>query len=189
MSGGVVLRGALGVLTEEAPGVYYAPEPVVVDAATIAFLKDRAAANPRRKSMLCTHPSSAAAQHDILMVQHRSLYGRPHRHVGRAESLHVLEGEAIFVVYGPTGTVLDAVRMSTPQSGAPFYYRIPAETDHGLIIRSEWIVLHETTLGPFDRKTTCFPAWAPDGNDADATAVFIAATNSAIDAILTARHA
>jgi cupin fold WbuC family metalloprotein len=186
---GAVLRDALGVLAEEAPGVYYAAEPVVVSAATIAFLKERAAANPRRRSALCTHPSSAAAQHDMLMVQHRSCYGRPHRHIGRSEAFHVIEGEVVLAIHDAAGAVIDAVRMSSPASGLPFYYRIPAETIHGSLIRSEWLVLHETTLGPFDRRTTAFPDWAPDGSEPEATAAFVRSTAGAVDAILAARSA
>ncbi len=179
-----VLRDALGVLAEEAPGVFYAGEPVVVNAAAIAFLKERAAASPRLRSALCTHPSSAAAQHDMLMVQHRSRYGRPHHHVGRSEAFHVIEGEVVLAVFDPGGAIADAVRLGTPQSGAPFYYRIPAETIHGSFIRSEWLVVHETTLGPFDRRTTIFPAWAPDGSDPAATAAFVAGAERALGAVL-----
>jgi cupin fold WbuC family metalloprotein len=184
---GDVLRDALGIVAEEAPGIYYAAEPVVVSAATIAFLKERAAANPRKRSALCTHPSATAAQHDMLMVQHRSCYGRPHWHLGRSEAFHVLEGEVVLAIYAASGKLIDAMRMSSPGSGAPFYYRVPAETIHGTIIHSEWLVFHETTLGPFDRSTTAFPTWAPDGSDAAATAAFVRATSSAVDALLAAR--
>ena len=34
-----------------------------------------------------------------------------------------------------------------------------------LIIDSEFLVFKQTTRGPFIRKDTIFPDWAPDGKD------------------------
>ena len=36
--------------------------------------------------------------------------------------------------------------------------------NHMLLIRSEFLVFHEATEGPFLREKTVFPEWAPEEN-------------------------
>jgi len=45
---------------------------------------------------------------------------------------------------------------------------------HTLIIRSDVLVFHETTNGPFDRKDTVFAPWAPEDDDVDSVSIFMA---------------
>jgi hypothetical protein len=45
---------------------------------------------------------------------------------------------------------------------------------HTLIIRSDVLVFHETTNGPFDRRDTVFAPWAPQDGDVNAVSTFMA---------------
>jgi cupin fold WbuC family metalloprotein len=150
----------------ESPEVYYTDAPVVVaTAADIARLKAIASGNPRLRSRLCAHPSPAADLHEMLIVHHRDVYVRPHMHVGKPESFHLLEGSVEIVMFNEDGTIRDVIDMAEYGSGKPFFYRSPERVFHTLLISSEWLVFHETTAGPFDPAKTVFADWAPDGSD------------------------
>ena len=51
--------------------------------------------------------------------------------------------------------------MGNYQSGDVFYYRMNNELTHTLIIKSSYIVFHETSSGPFKKKNTKFANWSP----------------------------
>ena len=161
-------------LIEETPEVFYTSAPVAtVGAGDIAFLKERAAANPRLRCRLCLHASPSAAQHEMLIVHHRDAYVRPHRHERKSESLIVIEGDALAFTFDDAGGIASTIPLGPPGGSASFSCYMPAATWHGLAIRSEWLVFVEAAAGPFERSETSFPAWAPDGNDPAAAAAYI----------------
>ncbi len=106
----------------------------------------------------------------MLIVHHRDVYVRPHWHLGKSESLHVIEGEARAILFDHDGRVEAVMEIGPPGGDRPFFYRIAERRCHALIIDSEWLVFHETTAGPFDLAQTCFPDWAPSVAEADGVA-------------------
>lgn len=154
-------------LTAVSPEVYYAAARFpIADQGIIDHLLSTAASLPRKRCRVCFHADPKDSIHEMLIVHHRSCYVRPHQHLGREESLMVLRGEVDLTVFEPDGRLRRTVRMGGPDSGLPFYYRMPAETLHSLAIHSEWLVFQEVSAGPFDPACSLFPQWAPDGSDA-----------------------
>ncbi len=150
----------------ESDEVFYTTAAVVTAGPVdLDFLKARAAANPRQRARLCAHPAPGDRQHEMLIVHHRDVYVRPHRHLNKSESLLLIEGFATALYFNDTGSVEKTLSLGAAGSGRCFYYRMPAGVFHSLVIESEWLVFHETTAGPFDRTTSAFAPWAPDGND------------------------
>jgi len=139
---------------------------LAVDGSTIALLKDMALAAPRRRSRLCFHADPSAAQQEMLIVMRRSSYVRPHRHHGKAETLSIVEGECDAVLFNPDGLVTDVVAMSPAAEGGSFFYRMPDGQFHTVIVKSEWLVFLETTIGPFEPTMTEAAEWAPPESDA-----------------------
>lgn len=165
--------------------VYYmADARVIWDDTDIAFLKAQAAENTRRRCRLCAHPTSDATVHEMLIVHANDAYVRPHRHLGRAESFQVIEGTAIAAFFDEQGTVVDARRMTTPGNGGAFFYRIPENTFHSLIIESAWLVFHECVQGPFDPDRCEFASWAPDGEESAAAAAFTKSLETDLDGFI-----
>jgi cupin fold WbuC family metalloprotein len=160
--------GSVARARSESAEVRYATDAiVVVDAGDVAGLKRAAEENARRRIRLCAHHSTDDRVHEMLIVHARDTYVRPHKHVGKSESFHVIEGDVDVVVFDDGGQVADVIRMGAVPSGRPFYYRIADALFHTLLIRSEVLVFHETTAGPFQRADTVFAPWAPeDGDDA-----------------------
>ena len=151
----------------ENPEVLYADDRIVtVDAAAIAEMKRGAAANDRRRIRLCAHRGVDDPLHEMLIVHERDAYVRPHKHLGKSESFHVIEGEADVVMFDDEGLVTDVIPVGSVASGRAFFYRIADPLFHTLLIRSDVLVFHETTRGPFQRSDTVFAPWAPDDRNA-----------------------
>ena len=162
-------------LRAQSPEVYYSDDAIVaVDDITIAELKRIAAQNPRLRSRLCTHGDPSDGLHEMLIVHHREAYVRPHRHLGKPESFHVIEGTAQVLIFNGTGVVRDVLDMAPYGQGKLCYYRMPDDVFHTILISSEWLVFHEITAGPFDPSRTAFADWAPDGSDAVAAMDYMA---------------
>lgn len=159
---------------EESPWVVYSLEPVpIVGKAEIEALKVRATRNPLGSSRLCLHGGPSDALQEMIIINQRSAYVRPHAHIGKSESFSLIEGEAVFVLFDDEGNVLDAKVMGVESSGLPFYYRIGEGAWHALLLRSEWLVFHEATQGPFERARTRYPVWAPDGSSNEQNARYM----------------
>jgi cupin fold WbuC family metalloprotein len=149
-------------LTQLSPEIIYSDGGYfAADASIVAMLKTQAASAPRRRCRLCFHANSDAAQQEMLIVMHNSSYVRPHRHIGKLETLMVIEGTADTLLFDETGRVTETSAMSSPDGGGHFFYRMPDQLYHSLIFRSEWFVFLETTIGPFDRAMTEVAEWAP----------------------------
>lgn len=161
--------------------VIYSDEPIVkVTAADIRWLKEQAKRNPRRRIRLCTHRDITDALHEMLIVHGREVYVRPHKHLGKPESFHVIEGTVDVVVFEEDGSVRDVIQMGEYASGRAFYYRISDPLYHTLFIRSNVLVFHETTTGPFIRAESVFAPWAPEENDHPGRSAFLARLELAV---------
>jgi cupin fold WbuC family metalloprotein len=155
--------------------VYYSTAPIVTAGPSeLALLKRIAGATPRLRSRLCTHPDAQAPLHEMLIIHHREVYVRPHRHLGKPESCQLVEGEATAVTFDDHGKITRRITMRPPGSDGAFYYRMPERVWHCLLIESEWLVFHEVTMGPFEAVRTEFPIWAPDGSDPKAARSWLA---------------
>lgn len=164
------------------PEVFYADEAVVrVDHRDIAILIASANPMPRRRTRLCTHRSAEDRLHEMLIVHHHDAYVRPHRHVGRAESMHVIQGETDLVLFDEIGQVTEVIAPGDFASGRPFYYRMSDPIFHALTIRTEWLVFHEVTSGPLRREETSFASWAPPDEDTAAVARYLASVEAQLN--------
>lgn len=161
------------------PEVFYADEAVVrVDQRDITELVAEAEPMPRRRTRLCAHRSAEDRLHEMLIVHHREAYVRAHRHLGKAESMHIIKGETDLVLFDEAGAVTEVIGMGEFGSGRPFYYRMADAIYHALIIRSEWLVFHEVTSGPLRREESEFAPWAPADDDPAAVTAFLASVEA-----------
>jgi len=133
----------------------------------IAFLKHQAQISPRKRARICAHKSSDDALHEMVIVISADSYIHPHRHVGKAESFHIIEGEVDVAVFDDDGKLSDVIRLGPPGSSRAFYYRLSHSAFHTLLIRSDYLIVHEVTNGPFDRDQTVFAPFAPNEDRGD----------------------
>ena len=72
--------------------VYVSDGPIVkVSRDDVEELKRLAGRTPRQRVRLCAHHRAEDALHEMLIVLGRGTYVRPHRHVNKTESFHVIE--------------------------------------------------------------------------------------------------
>jgi cupin fold WbuC family metalloprotein len=154
--------------------VFVAEEDVVrVSRSDVSELKALAGGTPRKRARLCAHKDEGDLFQEMFIVHTKDTYVRPHKHLSKSESLHVLEGQADVLIYDEAGAVARAFRLGDYASGRRFYYRIPPGIYHSLIIRSGAFVFHEATTGPFDRSKSAFAPWSPEESDGAAVAAFL----------------
>jgi cupin fold WbuC family metalloprotein len=131
----------------------------------VARVVAKGTTNSRKRARLCAHPGPDDRLHEMLIVLDRGTYIRPHRHGGKAESFHIIEGELDVVIFHDDGTIREVVRMGPYGSGRAFYYRIMEPCYHSVLIHTPYALFHETTNGPFNRGDTEFAAWSPAEGD------------------------
>src|SRR5687768_8037033 len=86
--------------------VLIAATPIVtVSPADIEALKALALQNPRKRIRICTHKDTADPLHEMLIVHTRDTYVRPHKHLNKSESFHVIEGTVDVVIFNESGDV------------------------------------------------------------------------------------
>lgn len=154
--------------------VLYPGEPIVrVDADFIKSMKTQADANTRERIRLCAHREEGDDVHEMIIVHRAGAYVRPHKHLNKSESFHIIEGEADVVIFDDEGEVIEIIAMGAYSSGRHFYYRLTDPFYHTLLVRSEYVVFHEVTRGPFVRTETVFPSWAPEERNNQAFKSFV----------------
>src|SRR2546421_7204901 len=121
---------------ESAEVLYAAEGLVTLDAEAVAQLKRDARRNPRRRIRLCAHASVDDRLHEMIIVHERDCYVRPHKHLVKSESFHVIEHEVDVVIFDDTAGVADVIPMGTFASGRSFFYRLAEPMFHTLLIRS-----------------------------------------------------
>ena len=145
----------------------------MTDRSDIDLFKNLSSHNQRKRIRLCAHVEANDLLHEMLIVHERGVYVRPHKHPGKTESAHIIEGLVDVVVFDDAGQITSVIRMGDYTSGKTFYYRMATPVFHTLIIRSDVLVFHETTNGPFDRRDTIFAPWAPDDCDVSHAIAFM----------------
>ena len=163
--------------------VFVADEPVAsVGQKEMNLLKTTVHTTSRKRIRLCIHTDIENTLHEMFVVYMSMTYVKPNKHIGKDESLHILEGEADFIFFDDNGNITDIIPLGDRQSGRRFYIRVPATVYHTLIMKSETLVIHEVTPGPFRREDTVWAPWAPLETDAAAVDLFMNTLKSAVGA-------
>ena len=147
--------------------LFTADDVVKVDANDIEELKKKARQNPRRRIRICAHKKLDDSIHEMLIVHEKSCYVRPHKHIDKTESFHIVDGSADIILFDEDGQINKIIPMGDYASGRKFFYRLPPSRYHTLMIQSDVLVFHEITNGPFKLEDTVWASWAPLETDVD----------------------
>lgn len=168
--------------------VLYADEPIVkVGRQEIELLKEKAGTNQRQRVRLCAHKDVSDKLHEMLIVLKKNAYIRPHRHLDKVESFHIIEGAVDVVIFDEAGKITEVVQMGDYSSERKLYYRLSVPNFHTLLIRSDFLVFHETTNGPFDRAQSIYADWSPEEHDGTAGSEFMSHLADDVDNFLASR--
>lgn len=149
-------------LIQQSPEVFLAEGPIAeVGFRELETLKAAARTSPRRRARINAHPDSEDALHEMIIAIDRTSYIRPHKHLGKSEAFHIIEGDVDIIVFSDDGAIARVVPLGAPGSARSFYYRMSKPFFHTLIVRSDILVVHEITNGPFRPQATVFADFAP----------------------------
>ena len=133
LSDGVYLEeGSITLLTEE----------------MIIFLRNECLQAEKKRARINFHQSSSDLVQEMIVAIHRDSFIPPHRHFNKSESFHLIEGELTVVIIDEK-TFDEKTRVTLSASSFERYYRLNSCEYHLVIPRTEIVIIHETTQGPF----------------------------------------
>jgi len=154
--------------------VFYTNKTIAqIENSDIAFLKANLKKTERKRIRLCTHLNDKDKTQEMFIALSKETYIRPHKHLNKPESLHVLEGSADVVFFDDEGNIKKIIQLSNSSSKSCFYYRINEPTYHTFIINSDVFIFHETTQGPFKKTDSINASWSPKEFDFDKIKKFV----------------
>jgi len=160
-------------LIQQSPEVFLAEGPIAaIGQAELNTLKSAVNASAKRRARINTHADGEDALHEMIIAIDPTSYIRPHKHPGKSEAFHIVEGEVDIVVFTDDGEIDRIVPLGPPGGRRPFYYRMSNAFFHTLIIRSDLLIVHEITNGPFRPSATVFADFAPDDREVEKAAAY-----------------
>ncbi len=162
-------------LKEINPEVFFATDRVVmIKREDVEFLKNQAKVSPRRRARICAHRTVDDKLHEMTVALKASSYLIPEKHIVKVESYHIIEGVADVVIFDEDGNIIEVFRLGDYSSGLPFYFRVSNPSFyHTLILRTDYLVYHETATGPFQKSDTIVAPWAPSEYDTEAIEIYM----------------
>lgn len=150
---------------------FYCKEGIsCVDEGILNELK-KIAVEEERSVRICLHNSLEADLHNMLICQHINTYIRPHKHLSKSETYHIIEGEIALFIFNDEGEVIERFDMS-PQKKV--LCRIERNYYHTLIPITKHVIFHESRPGPFLKENdSFFPPWSISPDEKDKIAHFI----------------
>jgi len=160
--------------------VFVAEEQVVrFGAQQVAFVKRQAAVNARRRARICAHKSNEDNLHEMLIAIAAGSYIHPHKHIGKVESFHIVEGTVDIVLLDDVGAIVGVLELGDVSTGRSFYYRLSDSMFHTLLVHGDFLVIHEVTNGPFLKEETILAPFAPPEARREEVAAYVAEIVSA----------
>jgi cupin fold WbuC family metalloprotein len=160
-------------LVQKSPEVFLAEGPIAaVGEGEIARLKAAVKASSKGRARINAHPDGNDALHEMIIAIDASSYIRPHKHPGKSEAFHIIEGEVDIIVFKDNGEIDCVVPLGAPGGGRSFYYRMSKPFFHTLIIRSNVLIVHEITNGPFRPEATVYADFAPEDSESQNTVAY-----------------
>ena len=135
--------------------------PVRIDHALFAELRQVSISNGGKNVRVCLHDGPKARHHDMVILENRGKYYRPHKHRDKGEAFHVIEGRLGLFTFSDSGEVIDSCVLAPGE-----IYRVEENAYHAVLPMTKQVIYHENKPGPFTGEgDSIFPNWAPDGND------------------------
>ena len=146
---------------------------ITIETGDLKKLKESAQESELLRSRYCLHHDNEAQVHEMIIAFCIDTYVRPHRHINKTESFHVIEGELNIVFFDDNGNITRVLNMKPIGSDGPFVYRLANEQWHMVIPLIDETIIHEVTCGPFIKDESVFAPWSPEQDDKEGVAQFL----------------
>ena len=128
----------------------------------INILRDNFKMSERKRHRFCFHQNPDVMLHDIIISYDKNSYIPPNKHIGKPETLVILQGRIQVFLFNDNGKCIRALNLGPMQSDLPFILRIPPNTWHGLrCISDEPCIMKETITGPYSKESLMWADFAP----------------------------
>lgn len=155
-------------LVKKTNDVYLAPGCIIsIGDDEVNFLKSKIPFSSRGRVRINLHPNDDDLLHEMLIAVAPNSYIQPHKHPLKSEAFHIVYGAVDIVLFGDDGEIQGVISLAHGEKGVPFYYRMSKPTFHTLIIKSDLLIVHEITNGPFKEGGTIFGDFAPNELDVE----------------------
>jgi len=148
----------------------------------LSILREAARNSPKRRARINLHLNDDDLLHEMIIAVARESYVRPHSHPCKSESFHLIDGAVDVVIFDDAGAITQVISLDARRGEAPFYYRMSRPFFHTIIVRSDLLIMHETTNGPFRSGSAVYAPFAPAENDFAAVHAYMVELTRRVDA-------
>lgn len=132
---------------------------IVIDDSVIAWLKERLKATLGNTVRICLHPDASDQFHEMIIAHKRGGEFKPHKHLSKGESYHMIEGRLRVNIFDDNGKLASATVLARQGSGLAFMHRIPPNVWHSTEPDGDLVIFHESKPGPFTVGENVYPNW------------------------------
>tara|TARA_B100000575_G_scaffold289911_1_gene292583 strand:- start:863 stop:1300 length:438 start_codon:yes stop_codon:yes gene_type:complete len=118
----------------------------------IEKLKKKAFKSKLKRSRICAHKSDGDKIHEMFVCLHKDTYVAPHFHKNKTESYHIIEGKVDIYFFNKKGEVQNKILLNSKSKNQNFYLRLNPNIFHTLVPKTKYVIFHEVTNGPFNKK-------------------------------------
>ena len=102
------------------------------------------------------HNDVQSELHNMIIALKRNKFIYPHKHV-KSESYQIIEGKMALIYFSQSGNIENYVILSI---NAHLISRVDKNQYHAIIVLSDYVIYHETRVGPFESKNdSTTPSW------------------------------
>ena len=134
-------------------------DTIYIDRKKLEELKILAQKDPNKRARICLHKNDEEMVQEMIIAFCKDSYIRPHRHIDKSESYHIIEGRIEIIFYNDSGIEIDKVVLSDKIDEHPFLFRISNSAWHTVVPKSDFVIIHEVTKGPFNKNSSEFADW------------------------------
>ena len=127
----------------------------------IEEIKIEALKSSRQMARLLMHLSHEDLVQEMLIAMGKNCLVTPNSSIGKSESLQVLEGRLLLVIFDEDGNIFKSEEMAPAGENFSSIYRLNSTPWHTMIPLTETVVVHETLQGPFESFSGNVPSWIP----------------------------
>ena len=134
-------------------------DTIYIDKKKLEELKILAQNDPNKRARICLHKDDGEMIQEMIIAFCKDSYIRPHRHIDKSESYHIIEGRIEIIFYNDNGIEIDKVVLSDKIDEHPFLFRISNSAWHTVVPKSDFVIIHEVTKGPLNKNSSEFADW------------------------------
>lgn len=129
--------------------------PMISDSVIVA-LKARLDRSGGSTVRICLHEGTDSAFHEMAIVHKKGGVFKPHKHLAKDESYHMIDGVMRIEIFDEPGRLVETIRLGAAGTGLPFWIRIRPGIWHATIPETDFAVFHEARPGPFKNGDSVF---------------------------------